>query len=357
MRVPNAAFWSGRSVLVTGHKGFKGNWLAQWLSSMGADVHGFDKSGAESNPVGDWEAIPVASSIVGDITDYKSLVDYSATIRPDVVFHLAAQPLVRASYLDPAATFLDNVQGTINVLEMVRAGSASVCICVTSDKVYLNNDQGRPFVEDDPLGGWDPYSASKAATDIAVQSYAKSFFGPTAGRHRHPARVASVRAGNVIGGGDWAADRLVPDAIRAFQLGQSVEIRSPTATRPWQHVLDPLCGYILLAEAAGESEALEHTAWNFGPLPEDALTVAQVMQLVVDAWGSNAAFHVLQDKNGGHEAARLAVDSSRATAALQWQPRWQAPMAIKKTVEWFKAHQAGANGTDLMRADIDSYLG
>lgn len=354
--MPDPKFWNNRTVLVTGHLGFKGSWVSAWLAAMGAQVHGFDKNPDLKGSLSGQAGSSLASSTVGNIADMPALSDCFGQVKPEIVLHLAAQPLVRASYVAPATTFMDNVQGSVNVLEAVRASECAVCICATSDKVYLNREVGTAFFEDDPLGGHDPYSASKAAADIAVQSYAHSFFSPSAGTNRHPARIGVVRGGNVIGGGDWAADRLIPDAIRAFRAGQSVEIRSPNSIRPWQHVLEPLCGYLLLAERAHGEDALAPIGWNFGPPPSQKVSVGTVIDLVVQVWGYGAAYHVRQDPSQVHEAIHLTVDSSRAEAELGWRPRWAAADAVSKTVAWYRDQLSGTAVATLMRRDIESYL-
>jgi CDP-glucose 4,6-dehydratase len=357
MRLPETKFWHDKRVLVTGHLGFKGSWMSAWLCRLGAQVHGLDKNPDVSSSLATLAALDLTTSHTVNVADPKAVLDAFAAISPEIVIHMAAQPLVRPSYANPALTFLENVQGTVNVLEAVRQGDAAVCICVTSDKVYRNREWLRPYSEDDALGGDDPYSASKAACDIAVQSYAASFFSARAGSRRHPARIASVRAGNVIGGGDWAADRLLPDAANALGAGDKPRIRNPDAIRPWQHVLDPIAGYLLLAEFAWERESLPCTAWNFGPDPAEALTVRAVMDRVVAAWGDRASYEIVETRDAPHEAGRLMVDSSRAQHHLGWRPRWNADDAIEKTVRWYRGLHAGASAATLVNRDLDAYLG
>lgn len=356
MRHPETKFWLAKRVLVTGHLGFKGSWISAWLCRMGAEVHGLDKNPDVSSSLATLAELDLTTSHTVNVADPKAVLDAVRAISPEIVIHMAAQPLVRPSYANPALTFLENVQGTVNVLEAVRQSDVAVCICVTSDKVYHNREWLRPYGEDDALGGDDPYSASKAACDIAVQSYAASFFGARAGSRRHPARVASVRAGNVIGGGDWAVDRLLPDTARALGRGERPRIRNPEAIRPWQHVLDPIAGYLLLAEFAWQCDSLPHTAWNFGPDPAEALTVRAVMDQAVAAWGGGASYEIVEAKDAPHEAGRLMVDSSRAQQHLGWRPRWNADDAIEKTVRWYRDLSTGSPAAALVNRDLDAYL-
>jgi len=356
MRLPETKFWLDKRVLVTGHLGFKGSWMSAWLCRMGARVHGLDKNPDASASLATLAALGLQSSHTVNVADPKPVLDAFRATAPEIVIHMAAQPLVRPSYANPALTFLENVQGTVNVLEAVRQSDVAVCICVTSDKVYHNREWLRPYGEDDALGGHDPYSASKAASDIAVQSYAASFFSAGAGSRRHPARLASARAGNVIGGGDWAADRLLPDTARALSAGERPRVRNPGAIRPWQHVLDPIAGYLLLAEFAWGRESLPYTAWNFGPDPAEALTVRAVMDRAVAAWGNGASYEIAETRDAPHEAGRLMVDSSRAQHHLGWRPRWNADNAIEKTVRWYRELHAGAPAAALVNRDLDAYL-
>jgi CDP-glucose 4,6-dehydratase len=334
-----------RAVLVTGHTGFKGGWLTLWLADLGARVHGYALAPpTEPNlfEVGT-VAQALASDTRADLADLDALTATLERVRPEVVVHLAAQPLVSEGYRDPLGTIATNVTGTANLLEAIRSvDSVRAVVAVASDKVYENPETGHPFSERDPLGGHDPYSASKAAAEIVVASYRSSFFG----EGRHPARIATARAGNVIGGGDWAADRLVPDCIRAFAAGEPIQLRSPDAVRPWQHVLGPLSGYLLLAaRLLGDGGERFARAWNFGPDPADDASVSDVAQRVATLWGSGAQALRGPDAQQ-HEAGLLRLDSTLARSELGWAPCWPLQQALEQTVAWYQAWRRG----DEMRA-------
>ncbi len=346
--LPSAAAWQGRRVLLTGHTGFKGGWLGVWLRALGAEVTGLSLA-SEPGSLGDalgieqllpWHRI--------DIRDAAAVRQAVAQARPDVVFHLAAQSLVRRSYADPLETLQVNVMGTAHVLEALRAApSAQAVIVVTSDKCYENRERAQPYRETDALGGHDPYSASKAAAEIVTASWRRSFLAAQG------VAVASVRAGNVIGGGDAAADRLVPDCIRAFAAGHAVRIRHPAATRPWQHVLDPLCGYLLLAERllAGADAA---EAWNFGPGPDDVWPVAKLVGVLAEAWGNGASWTGEADGTL-HEAGLLAVDAALARRRLGWRPRVGLDTGLRWTVDWYRRRLAGEAALGLVLRDIERF--
>lgn len=350
------AFWRDRSVLVTGHTGFKGGWLVLWLHRLGAQVHGYaldpptDPSLFEVAGV---EAV-LASETRADLADTEQLTATFRRVQPEVVFHLAAQPLVRASYADPLGTLVCNVLGTARVLEAARMCDAlRALVLITTDKVYENREWRYPYREVDPLGGHDPYSASKAAAELVAASYRASFFtGPTG----HPARVATARAGNVIGGGDWAVDRLAPDCVRAFVKQEPVELRFPHAVRPWQHVLEPLAGYLRLAERllapSGESLA---RAWNFGPDASGDATVGEVAETLARLWGAGARVGSAPSADHPHEAGLLRLDSTMARTVLDWQPRWSLALALAQTVAWYQAWMRGADMTAFSVAQIHAY--
>ncbi len=333
-----------RAVLLTGHTGFKGSWLAVWLADLGAHVHGYAL--APPTQPNAFEVAQVsrvlASDTRADLADLAALTATLEQFRPEVVFHLAAQPLVSEGYRDPLGTIASNVAGTANLLEAIReVDSVRAVVVVATDKVYQNRETGHPFNEGDPLGGHDPYSASKAAAEIVVASYRSSFFG----NGRHPARVASARAGNVIGGGDWAADRLVPDCIRAFAAGEPVRLRSPDAVRPWQHVLGPLSGYLTLAvRLLGEDGERFTQAWNFGPDADDDASVSEVAQRIATLWGGSAQVERGPDPHR-QEAGLLRLDSTQARSELGWDPRWSLQEALEQTVAW---HQAWQRGDDML---------
>ena len=344
----------GRSVFVTGHTGFKGSWLSLWLNRIGAKVHGY-----ALDPITDPSLFQVArvapllaSDTRADLADLDRLTSSLVRTRPEVVFHLAAQPLVRESYRDPLGTFATNVMGTANLLEASRGiDSIRAIVVVTTDKVYANDDSGRPYHEDDALGGRDPYSASKAAAELVVSSYRDSYFAKQGGPH-----IATVRAGNVIGGGDWAPDRLIPDCLRSFVEGTPVRLRYPVAIRPWQHVLDPLSGYLSLAEHLVSPDGGDYAeAWNFGPDPADNACVGDVALAVANIWGRAAKVELWPSQENPHEAALLNLDSSRARTALGWEPRWPLMQALRETVAWQRRWSEGNDMQSVCEAQIDSY--
>jgi CDP-glucose 4,6-dehydratase len=347
--IPSAAFWRGKRVLVTGHTGFKGCWLAQWLVRLGAEVTGLALAPhTEPSLYALTGPQPGCNSHFGDIRDYSALKRLVNATQPQVVLHLAAQALVRASYDDPLATYAINVQGTAHLLEALRGvSSVKVAVCVTTDKVYLNREWHYPFREDDRLGGHDPYSASKAASELVIASYRAAFLAQAG------VAVASARAGNVIGGGDWSADRIIPDAIRAWQSGEPLRIRNPEAIRPWQHVLEPLAGYLLLAERLWDSPELAG-AFNFGPRTDEAATVRQLMAYASTVFPA-AGIACDSEPNGPHEAHWLALEIAKTRQTLGWQPRWSVSQAVQRTMAWYKACQAGSDAAALCVADIADY--
>jgi len=351
---PEPAFWDSKRVLVTGHTGFKGSWLSLWLQSLGADVAGYSidvpttPSLYESAGVG-----AEMTSVEGDVADSERLAEVIDVHSPDVVFHLAAQALVRDSYRMPVETFRTNVIGTATVLEAARRHDATrVVISVTSDKCYRNRGEDVAYGEDAELGGDDPYSASKAAAEMVTGAYRTSFLeGPDS-----RLAVASVRAGNVVGGGDWAADRLVPDAIRAAQSGEPLRVRHPDAIRPWQYVLDCLAGYLVLAERLWKDRALPG-AWNFGPDEADVRPVRWIADEVARLWGSGLTWRAEPPAAGLGEAATLRLDSSRARALLGWQPQCRIDEALELAVEWYRAASAPSSGPDDVRRITLDQLG
>ncbi len=347
----NTSFWRGRRVVVTGHTGFKGAWLLLWLESLGAQVAGVALPPATDPNLFDelapWRQLV---STFGDLREPKIALDVLNAAQPEIVFHLAAQALVRSSYHDPIGTFATNVLGTAHLLEAVRkVSSVKVVLVVTSDKVYENDGGGRPLREGDQLGGGDPYSASKACQEILAAAYRKSFFGNNA------ARVACARAGNVIGGGDWAPDRLLPDFVRATRAGRAVEIRYPDATRPWQHVLEPLAGYLLYAERL-YSDSRVPLALNFGPAGNAVQPVRWVVERLVGRWGSAAAWR--QDSSDSPpEALALTLDSALARQSLGWQPRLELEQALDWTVAWYRAQSEGQDMRKYSLAEAQRYQG
>lgn len=354
--VTSPGFWQGKRVFVTGHTGFKGSWLCLWLQSMGAEVTGFALPPPTDPSL--YEAAAVAHNMhshLGDIRQGDELARVLAESRPDVVFHLAAQPLVRHSYTHPVETYSTNVMGTVNLLEAVRqAPSVHSVVIVTSDKCYENREWPWGYREIDPMGGYDPYSNSKGCAELVVSAYRSSYFNP-ANYQEHRVALASARAGNVIGGGDWAADRLVPDIIRAVSAGRPVRIRNPHAIRPWQHVLEPLSGYLLLAQRLYEQGTAFAQGWNFGPADDDAQPVSWIVKHVTTLWGDGARWE-LEGGEHVHEANYLRLDCSKARAELQWQPKWRLGQALERTVEWYRANGSGADMRQISLSQIEAYL-
>ena len=339
-------FWRDRPVLVTGHTGFKGGWLATWLWALGARVSGYalapDTTPSYFVRAGLAERL---ASRLGDITDGAALDAALDAVRPSVVFHLAAQSLVRRSYRAPVETFATNVLGTARVLEAVRrTPSVEAVVVVTSDKCYANRERPEGYREDEPLGGHDPYSASKAAAEIVTAAYRDSFFASGA-------RIATARAGNVIGGGDWAEDRLVPDIMRALAGGQLVRVRNPSAVRPWQHVLEPLRGYVMLAEQLVETDAVA-TAFNFGPADDDALPVAALVELVLGLWG-DGRWEAVAEANAPHEAGLLRLDCRRARERLGWRPLLSLKDAVELSVTWYRKASEAASPATLFDLSVE----
>lgn len=349
-------FWRSRSVLVTGHTGFKGGWLAAWLHGLGAQVHGYALDPPTVPSLFEVARVGamLASDTRADVADLDALRRAIDQANPEIVFHLAAQPIVREGYRTPIETLKTNIVGTAHLLEAVRtSGSVRAVVVVTSDKVYENRERAYPYREADPLGGRDPYSASKACAEIVTSSYRASFFTAPSG---HPARVASVRAGNVVGGGDWAADRLVPDCNRAFAAGEPVRLRFPGAVRPWQHVLEPLSGYLQLASRLLSDNGEDYArAWNFGPDAADVATVRDVVEWAARLWGAEGLVDPAPSADNPHEAGLLHLDSTLARSQLGWRPRWSVRQALERTVAWQKAWLRGDDMTRFSVAQITDY--
>jgi CDP-glucose 4,6-dehydratase len=352
MTTPDPEFWSRQRVFVTGHTGFKGGWLTIWLNILGAEVYGYALAPDTSPAL--FEKAEVGGLLHGEIADINDLPRLSAAIsmfRPTVVIHMAAQPLVRRSYAEPRETFATNLLGTVNVLEAVRlTPGVRAAFVVTTDKCYENREHHRPYRETDRLGGRDPYSASKACAELATHSYFWSFFkGSDCG-------LASGRAGNVIGGGDWSADRLVPDLIRAFHANRPAVLRNPDATRPWQHVLEPLNGYLLAIEHICGNPGDAPAAWNFGPDTASNQSVGDLAAVAARVWGSTAEVVVRRDPNAPHEATLLSVDSTKAKTDLGWTPRWSFDEAIRRTVVWYREVYRGADARLRCQQQIEDYI-
>ena len=352
----NPEFWHGRSVLVTGHTGFKGGWLTLWLHRLGAKVHGYAlQPPTEPNL---FEAARLgavlASDTRADLADLTKLTAVFIKTQPEVVFHLAAQPLVRASYVDPLGTLTSNVLGTAHVLEAARCCEAvRALVLITTDKVYENREWVYPYREVDALGGHDIYSASKAAAELVAASYRSSFFSGVAG---HQAHIATVRAGNVIGGGDWAADRLVPDCVRSFMRQGPVRLRFPQAVRPWQHVLEPLAGYLQLArQLIAPTGASLAKAWNFGPDASGDASVGEVAETLAQLWGMGACVESAPGNDNPHEAGLLRLDSSLARSELGWRPRWSLSQALTQSAAWYRAWNQDADMAAFSLEQIHEY--
>lgn len=352
--------YKGKRILVTGHTGFKGSWLCEWLLSLGAEVYGFALPPPTKPALYDQLKLSdrIKADIRGDIRDLKSILSAVRKAKPDFVFHLAAQPLVRYSYAHPIETFDANVMGTANLLEAVRNWSRNVAkgrmcsvVCITTDKVYENNENGRPFKESDPFGGYDPYSASKGACEIVISSYRRSFFN----NPDNPVWLASARAGNVIGGGDWAKDRIVPDCMRALGRGEPIPVRNKISTRPWQHVLEPLGGYLVLGGALASRRDFDGSCsgFNFGPNPAANRTVkdlvVEILKSCSGKWIDKA------DPNAVHEAGLLNLDIRKARKVLGWKPRWGFEETVKNTVEWYLSTARGEDPIDVTQRQISEY--
>lgn len=349
------SFWAGKSVFLTGHTGFKGSWLSLWLQSMGAKVIGYALA-PPTNP-SLFSVAKVAegmSSIEGDIRDIAALSKAFEKYQPEIVIHMAAQSLVRHSYANPIETYATNVMGTVHVLEAARqVGSVRAIINVTSDKCYENREWIWGYRENEAMGGYDPYSNSKGCAELVTAAYRNSYFNPH-NHAEHGVALASARAGNVIGGGDWAEDRLIPDIMRAIVQGMPVKIRNPHAIRPWQHVLEPLSGYLLLARKLYEKGANYAEGWNFGPNDEDAKSVQWIVENLTQAWGKDASW-ILDKGDHPHEAHYLKLDCSKAKARLDWHPRWHLQNALNAIIEWHRAHRDGKDMRELTLRQINAY--
>jgi CDP-glucose 4,6-dehydratase len=345
--------FSGLRVLVTGHTGFKGAWLSWTLARAGASVVGYSLDPPTSPNLFEQSRLSDhMASHIGDIRDLNSLDRVFRNSSPDVVFHLAAQPLVRRSYADPVGTYSTNVMGTVNVLECVRqCPSVRSVVNVTTDKVYLNQEWEWPYRENDALDGYDPYSNSKSCSELVTGAYSRSFL-----RDRGVA-VSTARAGNVIGGGDYAQDRIIPDCVRAVQSGERILVRSPESTRPYQHVLDPVFAYLLIASAQ-LSNPLLAAEWNIGPSVDDVVATAKLVSYFCQAWGVGASWEVMAPQGPVvHEASRLALDSTRIAALLGWRPRWRTQAAVERVVRWAKDQARGIPARDLIDRDLREYMG
>jgi CDP-glucose 4,6-dehydratase len=347
--------WQGRRVFLTGHTGFKGSWLALWLARLGAQVRGYALDPCtEPNLFALAGVGNVLDDVRGDVRDCGRLEASLTEFAPGVVFHLAAQPLVRRSYADPAGTYGTNVMGTVHLLEAIRkTPSVRAVVCVTTDKCYQNQEWIWPYRETDPLGGYDPYASSKACVEIVSAAYRNSFF-PSERMHDHQVALATARAGNVIGGGDWSEDRLIPDLVRGFGSGQPVLIRRPEAIRPWQHALDPLHGYLVLAQKLLADPKQFSSAYNFGPNEEDIWPVERIANKLAHMWGRGAAW-IRDSAPSPHESSVLRLDASKARALLGWKPRLNIEAALEWTLAWYRAWNQGADMAEFTRKQISEY--
>ena len=348
--VVRADFWRGKRVFLTGHTGFKGSWLSLWLESLGSELTGFSLAPPTTPNL--FEVANVArgmTSYLSDIRDLSSLQKAMHEAKPEIVIHMAAQPLVRKSYLDPVETYATNVMGTVNLLESVRqTPSVKAVVVVTTDKCYENKEWPWGYRETEPMGGYDPYSSSKGCAELITAAYRRSFF------QKHDIGVASARAGNVIGGGDWAEDRLVPDILKAFEENQAVFIRNPQSTRPWQHVLEPLSGYLTLAEHLYEQGQAFSEGWNFGPNDDDARPVQWIVEQLATNWGKGASWQIDTGQHP-HEANYLKLDTSKAKARLGWRPSWNLQTALQNIILWHRAWLAQEDMKKVCLSQIHQY--
>ena len=349
--------WKGRRVFLTGHTGFKGSWLSLWLTQLGAHVRGYALDPwTEPNMFTSARVAGLVDDVRGDVLDLARLRASMVEFAPEVVFHLAAQPLVRRSYADPVGTYAVNIMGTVHLLEAVRqTPGVKAVVCITTDKCYENKEWVWPYRETDSLGGYDPYSSSKACAELVAAAFRSSYFALQSSHDNHVA-LATARAGNVIGGGDWSQDRLVADLVRGFVAGKPVRIRRPHSIRPWQHVLEPLQGYILLAQRLLEGETAFTSAFNFGPGDQDAWSVEQIADEMVSLWG-NGANWIRDADPGAHEAGYLKLDSSKARTELNWRPKLSIERALEWTASWYRSSSQGLDMQALTLKQIAEYEG
>ena len=347
----NPTFWKGKKVFVTGHTGFKGSWLSLWLQGMGAFVKGYAlEPNTTPNLFTQAKVAQNMDSEIGDITDLNHIIESMKAFSPEVLIHMAAQPLVRLSYQEPVLTYATNVMGTVNVLEAARkCNNLKAIVSVTTDKCYENREWAWGYRENEPMGGHDPYSSSKGCSELVTAAYRKSFFTDT----NFPV-LASARAGNVIGGGDWSADRLIPDILRAFEKNEPVIVRNPLSTRPWQHVLEPISGYLVLAQHLYEKGNNFAEGWNFGPKDEDCKPVSWILDKMVTNWGNGASWE-LDKNNNPHEAGYLKLDCSKAAMRLNWYPKWNLEYTLESIINWHQHYISQKNIQEQCLLEIAKY--
>jgi len=347
----NPTFWKGKKVFITGHTGFKGSWLSLWLQDMGAVVKGYAlEPNTNPNLFTQANVAKNMDSEIGDITDLNHISESMKAFDPEVLIHMAAQPLVRLSYKDPVLTYATNVMGTVNVLEAARrCTNLKAIVSVTTDKCYENKEWAWGYRENEPMGGHDPYSSSKGCAELVTAAYRKSFFN-----ENNTAFLASARAGNVIGGGDWAEDRLIPDILRAFEKNEPVIVRNPMSTRPWQHVLEPLSGYLVLAQHLFDEGSSYAEGWNFGPKDEDCKPVSWILDTMVDIWGNGAKWE-LDKNNNPHEAGFLKLDCSKAAIHLNWSPKWNLENTLESIINWHQNYLSQKNIQEQCLFEITKY--
>ena len=354
MNFPPKEVYKNKKVLITGHTGFKGSWLSTWLTELGADVIGYSLEPPTQPNL--FEVLKLDKKlihIIGDVKDEENLLSVFKKYQPEIVFHLAAQPLVRLSYKDPKLTYETNIMGTVNVLEAVRkTKSIKVCIIITTDKCYENKEWIYGYREIDTMGGYDPYSSSKACAELIIVAYRNSFFNPKDYSKTHNVALSSVRAGNVIGGGDWGEDRLIPDCVRTLSQNKTINIRNPQATRPWQYVLEPLSGYLLLGSKMYKKGVKHSSAWNFGPNDKNIITVDELVKLVIKDWGSGT-YKKIDNSNHPHEAGLLKLDISKARTFLGWNPAYNIYETIERTINWYKKFYNGVEKEKLYKITVN----
>lgn len=351
----NAKFWKDKKILLTGHTGFKGSWMSIWLKSLGVDLIGYSLLPPTKPSLFEIANVKEGMiSIEGNVLDFENFKKTIEKYKPEIIIHMAAQSLVHYSYLNPQSTYATNVMGTVNLLEAVRqTGKVKVVLNITSDKCYENKNQEVGYKEEDPMGGYDPYSSSKGCAELVTSAYLRSFFNPNE-YSKHGIAVASARAGNVIGGGDWASNRLIPDIVRTIFNATTLKIRNPNAIRPWQHVLEPLSGYLLLVEKLWEGGAKYSEAWNFGPDDTDVKPVNWIVEKFIKLWGENVKREIDSNEKP-HETQLLKLDCTKAKTKLNWKPKWDIDKALEKTADWYKALKEKNDMRDFSLSQIKEY--